>query len=366
MRIYQTYRAFLHKSQIPFKELFDYTYGFLQENEFTYKEVLFNFDIPPKYDDFNPPEDFLKKYPYWRVYSVPPVFGESFHRFTNAPDKDSSLILGTSRGQNFLKHKSVDIQKLRDLLSKVPRPFNFPDITVCFNGIDWLKSGGDGFLSFERGIYPSGANFVVFADIEITDKDKPGKILDDSKIVNILNQRFFGMVKTWSDRRCVFTEEEYNRIASLNSEIEPKINAFRERAELERKKYDNFGESVAAALDSAMINFTVKKPIKEFFKGWDYQYQIGFFSVKKILEHGFRLEVKVSYQPGFSTQLTRDISISGLYFRYNLAFDQILHSSQDVVDNLIADCRHIADEAEQRFTELLYQLFGETPEWYFK
>ena len=52
MRIYQTYRAFLHKSQIPFKELFDYTYGFLQENEFTHKEVLFNFDISPQYDDF--------------------------------------------------------------------------------------------------------------------------------------------------------------------------------------------------------------------------------------------------------------------------------------------------------------------------
>jgi hypothetical protein len=366
MRIFQTYRAFLHKSQLPFKEVFSFSDNFLKDNGYEYREILFAFETHKKQDDLIFTETFLKKYPYWKIYQIPTATEDSFHKFTNAPEIDDIVSQGSSQKRNVLQHEPVDIKNLQELLSKVPRPINLPECTVRFEGIDWLHSGGEGFLSFSRSIWPSGSNYVVFFDVEITEKRGSYGILDDSKVVAILNQQFFNSIGVWNGRRCELTEEEEGRIVLLKREVEPVIRNFRSKTRLEQKRFASFKESLVAVMDAHMTRFTINKPLKAFFKGWDYKYeQVGFFSVSKIVKHGFKLEVIIYYKPGAAERLTREISISGLYFNYGLASDQILNSSQEIIDSFIADCKHVVEDAEQMLVESLFQSFGDTPVWYF-
>ncbi len=237
---------------------------------------------------------------------------------------------------------------------------NLSTFAIRFNGIDWLQSCGDGFLGFERSIWPSGAKFEVSAEIDITDMHNPCALLDDSTIVKALNERYFGSLKS-RGRRYRFTEEENNHIALMKSKMKPEIIAFQKRTKTDQK----MNSKTEAYIDTAMVRFTVKKPLKMFFKDWEYRYeQPGTFTVRKRLRYGFVLEVCVYFKL-LTSNLTRKISISGLYFCYDLAFSQIVHSSHVVVDDFIADCRRIADEAENTLPETLFQLYGETPPWFF-
>ena len=366
MRVYQVYRAYIHKSQIPFKDLLCFVYDFLQECSLPYREILFNFNLYLHQGDTTPVEVFLKKYPYWRDYSVTPAEGESYHRFTNAPEIIDDLTTAIGLRGHVLDHKSFNIGELQNLLSKIPRTLNFNHVAVRFDGIDWMQSGGDGSIAFLRSLWPSGANFVVVAEIEITDPNNPCLVLDDSYLVSALNNRFFGLLKAVDGRQITFSDEEKKRIDVLKRKIEPAIIDFREQTRIMQVTYDSFDECLAASMDAASTKFTVKKPLRAFFKGWEYKYeQPCVFFMRKIIEHGFRIEVLVYFKPGFTAELTRDISISGLQFHFRLANDQILRSSQEAIDAFIADCRRIADEAEQKFTESLYQLFGDTPVWFF-
>jgi hypothetical protein len=349
MRVYQVYRAYIHKSQVPFKELFFFVNAFLKENSLYYREILFNFDIDLQQGKLDPVKVFLKKYPYWRDYSIKPAESNSFHRVTNAPEMCADLTSSFGLRNHVFNHKSFSLEKLLNLLSQVPRPLNLPRVSVRFDGIDWLQSGGDGSITFLRNIWPSGANFVVMAEIEITDPNNLCSILDDSYIISALNERFFGLLKSGDGRQLELSNEEEKRVDILKKKIEPAIIDFREQIKIEKAKYSSFDERLAASKDAVETKFSVKKPLKAFFKDWEYKFeQSSVFFMRKIIKHGFRIEVLVYFKPGFATELTREISISGLYFHFGLASDTIILSLQEAIDDFIADCRRIVDKAEQK------------------
>ena len=361
MRVFQLYGADIHKSQIPFKEMFSFIEGFLQKNGWTYNQILFDFEIynipgePPQI------EDFLSKYPYWQSFHIQPANNSGIHRFTNAPETKTELYTDKWSTNKREDHALVDLDCLSALMSKVPRPLNIPGFTVMFDGIDLLSSGGDGSIRFTRSIWPSGANTKIVAIVELTDKVNQNNIINDSQLASKLKEQFFGVLKTPYDgkRRCEFTDEENRQIEKHKRDIEPLIAEFCKKTQMEDQTN---GDRIATDMGT---RFSVKKPISTFFNGWEYRYEPqGMYFLTKPVKYGYRMTVDLGFKPGMDF-LERFVSISGINFDFPIAYDRITRSSQKNVDDFVADCRRITDDAEQTLIDPLFQLFGETPSWYF-
>ena len=364
MRVYQAYHAAIHKSLVPFSNLFDFTDAFLRKNGWQYKEIQFAFEL-----HVDEAEAFLEKYPYWRAYSTPPAAHRSFKKFSNVPEQPRHLARRMYWNPPIQNREPVDVAELKKLLAKIPRPLNFPGFVVYFDGIDWLQTGGHGRIGFGRDTWPNGAIFDVTAAVDVTSPKGPCEVLDASKITPALNEHFFDLFGTASGYSIGLDDDEAKQFESFKLKIEPAITAFRENAKAEPPvaQYSNFYQFSAACTKASKTRFTVVKPLKSTFKDWDYTpHSTSIFSMTKIINHGFQIEVLVYFKPGGSSELSREITISGLCFNFRLSFDQILRSSQEAINAFIVDCKLIADEAEQLFSEPLFQLYGETPEWYFK
>lgn len=268
-------------------------------------------------------------------------------------------------------------EDIRELFRKIPRPCNPGYLEVWFDGIDWFHMpppkgcfrknvAGSFLLSNSIRIIRFAGNTFYHVEffLELTDPEQKEGIRSESKLTDLIRQRF-GKLKE-EPLECVFTSEEQEAIEAKRLLIEGDISKISGSLTQFHMDPKDMMRSLSNKINKAAEATTVKKPLMKCFPKPEYSYTYdGEFIVKKRTAHGFELGVSFD-SPPHHMQVNGAIWIRGVNFRYSFAQGQMVRDTQENVERFVEAYRHMADIIENSLDARLYDTFGETPAWYFR
>ncbi len=364
MRVFDRY-IFNIAPDIPFKDTKRTMDEMLGQLGYSYA------DIALFMHSFTPCDDRLvKKYP---------VFEKYIQRFEyNGQTYVSGYSSLTDRWHDGQIHiDREDISTVNEILTKIPRPYNFETLAVLDN-INWFGDDTSfipAILSDSSAQEPSysdlspyfsnniqlrkyldfGSKFnSVTISVEATYSDG---IRDTSHIAHKIGE-YLGKEVFSSSRICILTEDEAKRCNGLSESIREQMKAFT-AAEFHGVPSDGHSSGFSKGIISVPMLKAIFCPI-----GFQYGGTVsGTYTFKFYDENNHRHEVLISRRP-LSDQIDILYRIKGYNFDIAVFSDNgYFHSTEHSKSFLAKAAEHIG-MLQTCFTGRLNEYFGKTPEWY--
>ena len=364
MRVFDRY-IFNIAPEIPFKETKHAMDEMLGKLGYSYT------DIALFMHSFTPCDDRLaKKYP---------VFEKYIQRFEyngqTYVSGYSSLTDGWHDGQIHIGRE--DIPTVNEVLTKIPRPYNFETLAVLDN-VNWFGDDTSFFpaiLSDSSSREPSysdlspyfsnniqlrryldfGSKFnSVTISVEAT---CIGGIRDTSHIAHRIGE-YLGKEVFSRSRICILAESEVKRCKMLSEKLREQIKAFT-AAEYHGVVSDSRSSGFSKGIISVAMLKAAFVPL-----GFQYGGSVsGTYTFTFYDENNHRHEVLISRRP-LSDHIDILYRIMGYNFNIAVFSDNGYFHYTEHSKNFFAMAAEHIRMLQTRFTPRFYECFGKTPEWY--
>lgn len=383
MRIYDVWK--FNYNQILFKDTWAFLEALLAEQGCTYRDVAFHGEGPSRYFS-----KILEMRPrlnaYWRKRKNPlPGYTDQWLWYF------TSMTVGEDRSVELLMERE-DVEELRFLIQKIPRPLSFTEIQLYLDGIDWYGDGSGepiydpriysnpyypfadlGFY-FSNGIcmsklWASGNKYNCF-DLLI---DRTG----ENGSIRPLPPSFENIVKTLGkpihkEQKCIFTREEDNELRMICERVSVYLENVSVGASLwkcHREKYPITKEDdYHAQVDSRhpVSGYSPKKCFTRTAERYGYRYvryRTGEYLFAKKNEHGHEFRAIFRFLP-LSYMLEVDLSVSGHTFT---------HALRGYADHVKEEqrCFEFAEMVfatlalyEKELSSYIFEQYGGSPSWF--
>ena len=398
MRVFEQYYFDLG-NKILFKDTLPYVESWLAEQEIPYDGMAFMMCLCCDKDLLN---RLLAKYPqlekYRRIdtggWDITPE-GLRLRDELKPFDYDFSSVPQDWPAEYNLHVSQEDETLVRELVAKIPRPFNPGAVCVVLDHVRWFSD-----ICTEPAIpnhgQPSGfgAASLQSNHIELVKDFEMGKkhneisvkiertksleeLLDVTSVVKKLTGAF-GPVRS-QRMDVVFTPEEIRRHEAVEAEMKPLLEALWAELKTEesvpkdappefiygRTDWGNGEINVMSSAEGEPVS--PKKAIMKAIKGTGFQYKYqsgGFYECVKYTKYNHRIELSFSQKP-MSRWFTFYLNISGYNFRVGVPLAHGVDiMKQSVVEESVQGLVDLALKVESRLTEPLARLYGKTPAWY--
>lgn len=380
MKVYETFTFNLNK--IKFKDNKDFLDSLLSSLGLGYSEIAFAFigseegagKLLSRYPEFEK----YKHYGLW-VSENAPVVSSRFRR------KDGTVALHIDK-----EHQS----KLAEILKKIPRPINFPFISVMLDGIDWYgDSENEPIFSSAPGTEERAGRFfedyhsnhIVFAkefdwgtkyNFVYVTIDRRGDL--DSlapypeKFESFLSA--LGAKVYHKELRCIFGTEEKRGYAEAREAL---------RRQVDRNKFDsefadfklmdgkNYSDRIPRQIEelTPISGFSPKAVLTQAAKKQKYRYagfEGGIYEFKKKNQYGHTVSLNFMIEP-FSSRLSAELEYTGYNFTLGAAFfpTVIVHTADEML-RYAQKVSELSLISEDEYEEKLFEAFGKTPIWFEK
>jgi len=286
-----------------------------------------------------------------------------------------------------------DENLVRELVTKIPRPFNPGATCVVLDHVQWFSDiNAEPAISDDKGepcgfsAFPLHTNHIelvkdfqmgkkrnqVSAKIERTKSSE--ELLDVSHVLEKLVAAF-GPVQ-WQCLDVVFSPEEIRENKAADEEIAPLLEALWEEMKPERTAPENAPSAYKIIRQKSGIDLVMamegepvspKKAILKAIKGTGFQYKFspgGFYDCEKFTRYNHRIEIFFSLKP-MSRHLTFGMGVRGYNFRIGIpTAPDVDIMKQSVADETAQKLVNAALQVEERLTEPLARFYGKTPDWY--
>lgn len=369
MRIFDCY-DFNIIDKVKFKDTAAYIENMLSELSVNYTDIGFRLYCGPV-------KKALTKYPEVKKYfclenkDAPLAQAYSNENLTSFSEnwKNGELFIDSS-----------DRAVVKEIFSKIPRPFNFSFSTLIFSGINWYENS-DTSVSFQYSSdvrFPSetwilGNTIImkrdfddgnkynnVYLTIESTAKDTPK---DTSDIIKKL-EPYFGKPEFFQ-RKCFFSPEEDKR----HKELTAKHNNRLEDIFNEMIEYKN---EFSYSPDEPLIkNIADRRTLKKAFKNFDFEFEPskGMLPGSNILKftdsHNYKYSILFD-RPLHGNRFGFDINIRGYNFSVYLSQKSFLVKEEGESAGIIAKLAEYCAKVRDTVAEEIYNDFGDTPNWYWQ
>lgn len=384
MRIYDVWK--FNYNKILFKDTWAFLEGLLAEHGCSYRDVAFHGGGPSRYFS-----KILEMRPrlnaYWRKRknTLPGYTDQWCQHFT-------SMMVGEDRSVELLMERE-DVEDLRFLIQKIPRPVSFTEIYLYLDGIDWYGDGSgepifdpiiytnpyypfsDFRFYFSNGIsmgksWASGNKYNCF-DLII---DRTG----ENGSLRPLPPTFENIAKTLGkpmhkEQKCLFTREEEKEVRTIRKRVEEYlkhdvsvgVSLWRCHAE----KYPITKEDdYHAHVDNRhpVSGYSPKKCFARAAECYGYgyvRYQTGEYLFAKKNEYGHEFRAIFRFLP-LSYMLEVDLSVNGHTFTHALNghADHVEEEQRclDFAETVFATLALY----EKELSSYLFEQYGESHSWF--
>ena len=378
MKVYETFTFNLNK--IKFKDNKDFLDSLLTSLGLGYSDVAFSFVASEEQAD-----NFLSRYPEFEKYKHyglwvnenSPVISSRYRR------EDETIALYIDK-----EHQS----KLAEILKKIPRPINFPFISVMLDSVDWYGDGEnepvfsstpgteeqaerffDGYHSnnivlgkeFDWG---TKYNFVYVTIDRRGDADSLAPYPE--KFESFLSA--LGTKVYHQELRCVFATEEKRGYDEAREAL---------RRQVDRNKFDsefadfklmdgkNYSDRIPRKIEelTPISGFSPKAVLTQAAKKKKYRYAYfegGIYAFKKKNQYGHTVSLNFMIEP-FSSRLSAWLEYTGYNYTLGSAFfpTVIVHTENEML-RYAQKVSELSQISEEEYEEKLFETFGRTPVWF--
>lgn len=376
LKVYETFTFNLNK--IKFKDNKDFLDSLLSSLGLGYSDIAFAFigseegagKLLSRYPEFEK----YKHYGLW-VSENAPVVSSRYRR------DDGTLALYIDK-----EHQS----KLAEILKKIPRPINFPIMSVMLDGIDWYGDGeNDPIFSSAPGTEEQAGRFfdgyhnnnIVFGKefdwgtkynfVYIT-IDRRGDF--DSlapypeKFESFLSS--LGTKEYHKELTCVFEADVQTYFSHTREKLRQSVNPqqFKESFADFTPLYNHPTEERIEEL-LPIKGFSPKKIFTQSVKQYGYKYA-GFaggdYEFQKRNKYGQYVSINFIIEP-FTSRLSAWLTYTGHNFTLSTAFfPTVIVHTEDEMLRYAQKVSELSSISEEEYEEKLFEAFGRTPVWFEK
>lgn len=372
--------------QIRFADNKEYFDSLLKEFDLSYSDVAFCFTFDP---EGKISERVIKQFPelkpYRKYYEKTDLLGRvdsDFHLSSICTDEENRVTI-------HMKHQHI--QSFECLLKKIPRPFHFAFMGVVLDHVIWdkgIKSKPYFTPNALGSIVPSHSFSTYYSNsIRFFKEFDYGNKLN---LVELMVERIgnftqlsplppsFGKICAClgkpMDRelRCIFSAEEENAFGIAKHDVEQMIarDAYDLWFASFARQYPATWEGIHQVVSDELTpvkGFSMKRIFGGIAKKYGYQYagcHNGDYVFRKCNLHNHEFQVIVSNVPFHST-LEGSMSVTGYNFTFGLiSTPRIIIADGETAGAYCEKVFEAAKETEDKFSEKLFSLYGQTPEWF--
>ena len=277
-----------------------------------------------------------------------------------------------------------DIPAIKEIFSRIPRPYNFAFADLMLDGIDWYGTGADAAIKplpwkkmkcIPSVIYATGSSGIFlersFGDgnkmnrlwvrVEATTQDEPRDTVD---IVGLLSP-YLGK-PLFKERRCFYSEEEYLHFSALEKEFSEGLEGlFAEH--VEEGKY-----SFADILFDPMIkDLCGKRSVERIFKSNGVDAYFGNSGMPGAVTFSFYDSHRFSYsmladRSPSSNIISFRFSVSGCNFCASLRDKSFYFKTKEEAAEKVGELARYVALVRDTVGGRLADAFGDCPAWYNK
>lgn len=364
MRVFKIFYFELDK-KVSFKDYLTYAENWIDENDIKYNDMIFKFSGWYYGDSVN---KVINKYPSMQKYKI-----------DLNPGKHDTYL--SSVKENWLDNNSLHVDKqdiniLKEIASK-PRTFRFSNREITFDNVKWYPGINlspaidDSYKLCDCNywenkcqinsikVYDSYVKKGIKVNIEVMNSNN--KLINIDHVLTKLIKKFGK--PTLSYMRIIWDKEEFQ----MNNKYKEELNSILQPIEkefqvgIENRKPIKYRESSVE-----VRGLSPKKAIIKQIKSTGYEYincKNGCYECKKINENNHLFNLNFDLTP-IERIFRADFRIKGYNFCKFIDFSEIDPGSQTDIEKYVEEAVSIALKIEERISDTLLRLFGETPRWF--
>lgn len=368
MRVFDWYYYNI-ADKVRFKDTKTYVEKMLEELGKSYTQLGFSVEI----DKQKKPELFqtiLDNYPNLEKYAYP----------TNEYLEDKQEITSFSKNwdEGQIYAEKDDWKDILEIFTKIPRPYNFGDCHLIFDGIDWYGEGGSQPISVPRETERilGWSSWLPFANsrVMIGRSDRDGNMYNMVSVVveattdkeprdtqDICEQLTPYLGKPMRvERICMYPRDEFYRLRELQNKYNNRLKELFESILPETPMRKSFDEP-------RIQKVAGKAELQKAFKGTGFELKNIEAGRNWLLykdAHNFKYRFEVDrFQ--FSNDIGFHAEVTGYNFNVKIIGGRhwgITDAQQgdEIVKKIVEYCILVRDEVSKE----LAAEFGDTPEWY--
>ncbi len=376
MKVFEVFDYNLN--QIRFKQNKEFFDVLFKETGFEYSDISFMFTSD---SSGNSCQKAIKLFPELEEYKH--YYAESeLYQYSSPEYRLSSVFLNQDETLN-CNIKQEHHNAFDGLLKKIPHSVNFAFMGVVLDRVDWYKDETSNEILLNNTVdkiildfqfYRYLSNSVRFFKefdygnkknyIEIViDRTKDCETLREypEKFEEFINKLGKPFGKYF---RCGFDEAERKALDAAKD----KINEWKKQKDYSHH-FAGFGNRERNLIDSItpVSNYSPKTVLNKIAKSNNYKYVRcinGCYIYKKVNENNHSYIVEFTFRP-FSLYVDASISVKGYNFSHFMHSDNELSAKdKDILENYAKAAFEAANEIEKDTSEMLYNLYKKTPDWY--
>lgn len=376
MKVFEVFNYNLN--QIRFKQNKEFFETLFKETGFEYTDISFIFK-------FDPSGDACKK-----TIKMFPELDEYVHYYAEAelyphsmPDYSLSSVVQNADGTLNCNMKKQHHKVFGDLLKKIPHNVNFAFMGVVLDKINWYKDGcqnavlinnTNNHIITDHNFYHYLSNSVrFFKEHDYGNKKNYIEVMiertNDSETLREYPIKFKEFTnrlgKSYDKRlRCGFDEKESKELEIADQTI----NEWKKQKDYSHH-FDTFQKLEGYLMESvtSISNYSPKSVLTKVARGDNYKFircVNGCYTYKKINENNHSFVVNFMFRP-FSMYVDASISVEGYNFNHCIYSNkEIPAKDKDILSNYAQIAFETANRIENDISELLYNIYGKTPDWF--
>lgn len=380
MRVYAKYEFHVGR-KIEFKQLMNVVDSFLAEHGLTYSNLCYDFRSSVyRPSGFMQTEygceaefDLFRQSACHKISRAYPCFGDPLR----VPDGNfEEYCLNNFDEYGIPCDTNVSEELLRLVWQQIPRPYNFTEETIVYDGVDFFarttpvipEKAKHGFSAYQRKssnilvtrhcVGPQTTELVMTIDISdgcgVLNAEAYAKAMHEilgkpRQSVNLdiaMDEEEMAIYSAANDAAAICVEElkEFVRSTALYGDLNAAEHFFRDG-----KNYK--------------VSKTLKKIAAD--RGFNrYAFDpLGCFVVRKRTAEGHRISLQFDLPPGCK-ELRPTVAISGLGFYYYIDLLCFCPQSQTEADACIERSFDILEQLEKTHIQQILALYPNTPDWY--
>ena len=275
-----------------------------------------------------------------------------------------------------------DIPAIKEIFSRIPRPYNFAFADLMLDGIDWYGTGADAAIKplpwkkmkcIPSVIYATGSS-GIFLERSFGDGNKmnrlwvrveataQGEPRDTADIVGLLSP-YIGK-PLFKERRCFYSEEEYLHFSEIEKEFSEGLEGlFSEHVEEGKHSFADIMR------DPMIKDLCGKRTIERIFKsnGTQANFEnsgmpgaVTFFFCDR---HRFWYSMLIDRSP-LSNIISFRFSISSVNFSVYVSDKSFCLKTREEAAEKTGELARFVGYVRDNVSDKLAEAFGECPEWY--